>query len=84
MTTLVENFLIRFINVTKKKEGMFANFKLKGIKGGVFLSASIAVDLASVNVDPADPLEEIIEACSKAAEKELKRSEFFVETLAAI
>ena len=65
MTTLVENFLIRFINVTKKKEGMFANFKLKGIKGGVFLSASIAVDLASDNVDPADPLEEIIEACNE-------------------
>ena len=39
---LAENNLIRFINITKKKDGMFANFKVKGIKGGAALAASIS------------------------------------------
>ena len=32
MADLAENNIVRFINITKKKDGMFANFKVKGIK----------------------------------------------------
>ena len=45
MKNIAENNLIRFINITKKKDGLFANFKVKGIKGGASFSASISVDL---------------------------------------
>lgn len=84
MKNLVENNLIRFINLTRKKEGIFANFKAKGIKNGTTFSASIAVDISAAEVDPADPLEKIIEECARMAVKEFKTSELQFEGVAAI
>lgn len=84
MENLAENNLIRFINITKKKEGMFANFKVKGIRGGTTLKASIAVDLSAVEVDAGDPLEKIIEESARMAVKEFKRAEFQFEGIASI
>ena len=84
MNTLADNNVIKFINVNKKKDGMFANFKAKGIRGGVSFTASIAVDISSSQVDPADPLEKIIESCAKTVEKELRRSEFQFEGMPAV
>jgi hypothetical protein len=84
MKDLAERNLIRFINITKKKEGIFANFKVKGIKGGTSFSASIVVDISAADVDPADPLEKIIEECARRAVKEFKTSEFQFEGLQPI
>lgn len=30
---IAENNLVRFISISKKKDGMFANFRVKGMKG---------------------------------------------------
>lgn len=79
-----KNNVIRFINISRKKDGIFANFKVKGQKGGTTLSASIAVDIAVAEVDPADPLEKIIEECAKMAVREVRRSEYSFEGLANI
>lgn len=84
MKNIAENNLVRFINITKKKDGIFANFKVKGIKGGTSFSASISVDISAAEVDPADPLEKIIEECARMAVREFKKSEFQFEGLAAI
>lgn len=84
MKNLAEKNLIRFINITRKKEGIFANFKVKGIKGGTSFSASIIVDISAAEVDPADPLEKIIEECARMAVKEFKTSELQFEGLGAI
>lgn len=84
MKNIAENNLIRFINITKKKDGMFANFKAKGIRGGTSFAASISVDIAAAEVDPGDTLEKIIEQCATMAVKEFKRSELQFEGLAAI
>jgi len=84
MKNLAENNLIRFINITRKKEGIFANFKAKGIKGGTAFSASIAVDISAAEVDPADPLEKIIEQCAKMAVKEFKTSDLQFEGIGSI
>jgi hypothetical protein len=84
MENLADNYVVRFINVTKKKDGMFVNFKAKGIRGGVFFNASFSVDLESVEVDPQDPLEIIIKAAAQAVERELKRSNFEFEGIAAV
>lgn len=84
MENLAENNLIRFINITKKKDGMFANFKVKGIRGGATLKASIAVDLSAVEVDAGDPLEKIIEESARMAVKEFKRADFQFEGIASI
>ena len=83
MKNLAENNLIRFINLTKKKDGIFANFKAKGIKGGACFSASIAVDISAAEVDPADPLEKIIEECARIAVKEFKTSDLQFEGIVA-
>jgi hypothetical protein len=84
MQNLAENNLVRFINISKKKEGVFANFRVKGIRGGAVFAASIAVDLAAAEVDLTDPLETIIEHCAKIAVKEIKAAEFQYEGLAAL
>lgn len=75
MKNLAENNLIRFINITKKKDGLFANFKARGIKGGTSFNASISVDLSSAEVDPSDSLEKIIESSAKIAVRDFKKSE---------
>ncbi len=82
MKNIAENNLIRFINITKKKDGLFANFKVKGLKGGTSFSASICVDLSAAEVDPTDPLEKIIEDCARMAVKEFKKSEMQFEGMA--
>ena len=46
---------------------MFANYKVKGIKGGASFSSSISVDISQVEVDPSDSLEKIIEECARVA-----------------
>jgi hypothetical protein len=85
MKDLAENNLIRFINISKKKEGMFANFKVSGVRAGVVFKASISVDVSAVEVDlSADPLEKIIEECARMAVKEMKRSEFQFGGLSSI
>lgn len=84
MKDLAENNVIRFLNISRRKEGIFANFKVKGQKGGVSFSASISVDISAAEVDPADPLEKIIEECAKIAVREVRRSEYSFEGLANI
>lgn len=84
MKNLAENNLIRFINITKKKNGIFANFKAKGVKGGTVFSASFSVDLSAAEVDPADSLEKIIEECARIAVKEFQKSELQFEGLVNI
>jgi hypothetical protein len=51
MKNIAENNLIRFINISKKKNGLYANFKAKGIRGGTVFTASVCVDITSVDVD---------------------------------
>ena len=85
MKNLTENNLIRFINITKKKDGIFANFKVKGIKGGASFNSSISVDISAVEVDLSqDNLEKIIEECARIAVKEFKKAEFQFEGLSSI
>lgn len=79
MKNLAENNLIRFISITKKKDGLFANFKVKGLKGGTSFSSSIAVDISAAEVDLTDPLEKIIEGCARLAVKDFKKSDMEFE-----
>lgn len=83
MNNLAQNHLIRFISITKKKTGLFANFKVKGLKGGTQYTASITVDVTAADVDLADPLEKIIAHCAKIALKEVKTSELQFEGIIA-
>jgi hypothetical protein len=64
---IAENNLVRFISINKKKDGMFANFRVKGMKGGATFSSSISVDIGQAEVDATATLEEIISACAKIA-----------------
>lgn len=84
MKNIAENNLIRFINITKKKGGIFVNFKLRGVRGGTSFAASIAVDISAANVDPADPMEKIIEECARIAVRDFKTSEVQFEGLVAV
>jgi hypothetical protein len=83
MKDLSENYLVRFISITKKKDGMFANYKVKGIKGGTTFSTSIAVALAAAEMDPSETLERIIEECARLAVREVKKSELQFEGMVA-
>ena len=84
MKNLAENNLIRFIKISKKKEGMFAYFKATGVKGGTTFTASLAVDIAAAEVDPGDTLEKIIEECARIAVKEFKTTDLQFEGLVNI
>jgi hypothetical protein len=66
---IAENNLVRFISITKKKDGMFANFRVKGMKGGATFSSSISVDINQTKVDASEPLEKIIAECGRIAVK---------------
>lgn len=79
MKNIAENQVIRFINITKKKDGIFANFKVKGIKGGTQFSTAISVDISAAELSPADTLEKIIEESARMAVKEIKKSEMQFE-----
>jgi hypothetical protein len=76
-----DNNLIRFKSISKKKEGLFANFKVKGLKGGTSYNSSISVDISAAEVDAGDSLEKIIEECARIASREYKKSEFQFEGL---
>ena len=84
MDDLSQNNLIRFKNISRKKNAIFANFTVKGIKGGVNFNASISVDLSAAEVHPGDILEKIIEECARIGVKEFKKSEFQFEGIASI
>lgn len=84
MKDLAENNLIRFKNISRKKESMYANFKVTGIRAGVTFSASISVDISAAEVHPGDTLEKIIEECSRIGVEEFKKAEFQFEGLAVI
>ncbi len=83
MKDLVENNLIRFTNVTRKKGAIYANFKVKGLRNGVILSASLSVDISALELNPGDTLEKIIEDCARHGLKEFKKAEFQFEGMAA-
>jgi len=84
MKNLAENNLVRFKNISKKKEGMYANFKVKGIRNGTSFTASITVDIDAAEVHSGDPLEKIIEECSRIGMEDFKKSEFQFEGLTSI
>lgn len=84
MKDITENNLVRFIRITKTKEGLFANFRVKGIKGGSAFSTAISVDFSAAEVDASDSLESIIEKCADVAVREYKKSDFRFEGLAAV
>ena len=84
MKDLVHNNLVRFKNISKKKEGIFANFKVKGIRNGTAFTASIAVDIDAAEVHAGDSLEKIIEECARIGVEEFKKCEFQFEGLTTI
>jgi hypothetical protein len=84
MKDLAENNLIRFKNISKKKETMIANFKVKGLRNGVNFTASISVDLSAAELHPGDVLEKIIEECARLGVNEFKKADFQFEGLASI
>jgi hypothetical protein len=84
MKDLTENNLIRFRNLSKKKETMYANFKMKGIRAGVNFTASISVDISAAEVHPGDTLEKIIEECARIGVDEFKKANVQFEGLAAV
>ena len=81
MENLAENNLVRFKNISRKKETIFANFQLKSLRSGVMISASIAVDIAVLELHPGDTLEKIIEKSAKEALREFKKADFQFEDL---
>ena len=84
MKDLAENNVIRFTNITRKKELLFANFRVKGLKNGVVFSASISVDINALELHPGDSLERIVEECAKHGLKEFKKAEFQFEGVQAV
>ena len=81
---LMENNLIRFRNLSRKKDAIFANFKVKGIRGGVNFTASISVDISAAEVHAGDSLEKIIEECARIGVDQFKRAELEFEGLAKV
>jgi len=84
MNNLMENNLVRFQQIKRKKDGLFANFKVKGVRGGTSYTTSISVDILEAEVVPSDSLEKIIEAAGKLALREFQQSDFQFEGLKAI
>jgi hypothetical protein len=83
MTNLADNYIVRFISITKKKDGIFANYRVKGIRGGTTFSTSITVDISAAEVDPSDTLEKIIEDCARLAVREFKKQDLQFEGMVA-
>jgi hypothetical protein len=79
MEKLEENNLVKFKNISKKKGIMFANFQAKCIRGGITMTASISVDISSIELHPTDPLEKIIEQSAHIAIREFKKANFKLE-----
>ena len=83
MKDLAENNLIRFVNVTRKKGAIYANFRVKGLRNGVILSATLSIDISALELHQGDSLEKIIENCARHGLKEFKKAEFQFEELSA-
>lgn len=81
---LAENNLIRFTNISRKKDAIYANFRVKGLRNGVVFSASISVDISSLELHPGDSLEKIVEECSRHAVKEFKKADFQFEGISSV
>ena len=79
MQNLSENNVIQFKNVTRKKDAIYANFRVKGLKNGVIFSASISVDITALELHPGDSLEKIIEECARHGVKEFKKADLQFE-----
>jgi hypothetical protein len=84
MKNLAENNLIRFTNISRKKDAIYANFRVKGLKNGTVFSASISVDISALELHPGDSLEKIIEECARHGVKEFKKAEIQFEGVAAV
>lgn len=84
MENLAENNLVRFRNVSKKKEAIYANFRVKGVRRGVVFNATIAVDLSAAEMHAGETLEKIIEECARIGVKEFQDAEFTFEGLSSI
>ncbi len=81
MQDLSENNLIRFKNISRKKDTIFANFKVTGVRKGVNFAASISVDISAAEMHPGDVLEKIIEECARIGVSEFKNADFQFEGL---
>ena len=58
---------------------------MKGIRGGMDFSASITVDIGTLELDLAqDPIEKVIEVSAELALKEFRKTELQFEGLQAI
>lgn len=79
VSDLSENNVVRFISISKKKEGFFVNYRVKGTVGGTTFSSSICVDLAESGFDESEPLEKIIEECARVAVREFEKTKFKFE-----
>lgn len=82
LKNLAENNVIRFLNVTRKKDALYANFRVKGLRNGVVFSASISVDITALELHPGDSLEKIIEECARHGVKEFKKADLQFEGMA--
>lgn len=83
MKDLAENNLIRFKNILRKKDSLYANFKVNGVRAGVNFSASISVDIAAAEVHAGDVLEKIVEECARIGVEEFKKADFQFEGITA-
>lgn len=84
MKDISENHVVRFISITKKKDGLFANFRVKGFKGGTTFSSSISVDIGTAEVDATDSLEKIIAECARIAVREFEKSKLQFEGITSV
>ncbi|MEX0961261.1 MAG: hypothetical protein WDZ28_00175 [Simkaniaceae bacterium] len=84
MDNLAENNQVKFRNVSKKKEAIYANFRVKGVRRGVVFNATISVDLSAAEMDAGKTLETIIEECARIGVKEFQNAEFAFEGIASI
>ena len=57
-------------------------FSVKGLRNGVVFSASISVDITSLELHPGDSLEKIVEECARHGVKEFKKAEIQFEGIA--
>ena len=84
MDDLAENNLIKFRNISRKKDAIYANFKVKGIRRGVEFSASISVDISAAEMHPGETVENIVQNCAKIGIKEFKNADFEFEGVTAL
>ncbi|HSW71840.1 MAG TPA: hypothetical protein VLG44_00330 [Chlamydiales bacterium] len=77
---IAENNVIRFKNISRKKDGIFANYRVKALHNGVTISATLSVDITALDLDPnQDTMEKMIHECAKLGLKELKKAAFEFE-----